>query len=240
LFVRHACFVAVFVGASTQAGAEPPREDLSAVRSQIGWGASINPDRVRISSEGGWNGGDQRVVVSAVVEATVFPRASVLVNATYGGLTDHTRPAMGVAYQLLDPRTSMTGARISMSYKPEGFSEPEGELESVLVLSRRIGGDALRAMVAYGQDPERRESDVEGGASYLHRIGSDFLVGGTMRYRRGLVLRAGEPLWDLIGGVVGGMAFGRSRIELLIGDDTIKYSSVRSGIVGLVSIGTEL
>lgn len=221
------------------AHAEPSDYDL-ALRSQIAWGPTISPDTVSLSTEGGWNGGDRRAVVSAAVEATLLPRLSLLTNATYGGLTDHARPAIGAAYQLLDPRTSSIGARLSLSYKPEGFTEPEGELESVLILSHQIPGGMVRGMLAYGQDPERNESDVEGGASLVQRVSPDLVIGGTFRYRRGLVIKTGEPSWDALGGVLGGMAIGRARVELMVGADGIKYSSAQWGIVGLVSIGTDL
>lgn len=221
------------------ARAEPADYDLT-VRSQIAWGATVNPDTVSLATEGGWNGGDRRAIVSAAVEATLLPRLSLLANATYGGLTDHTRPAIGAAYQLLDPRTSRIGARLSLSYKPEGFTEPEGELESVLILSHQISGGMVRGMLAYGQDPERRESDVEGGASLVQRVSPDLVIGGTFRYRRGLVIKPGEPSWDALGGVLGGLAFGRTRVELMIGADGIKYTTAQWGIVGLVSIGTDL
>ena len=164
----------------------------------------------------------------------------MVATATYGGLTDHTRPALGAAYQLLDPRDGGIGARLTLSYKPEGFTEPDGEIESVLILSRRIPGGVLRGMVAYGQDPDRHESDAEGGGSLVMRVAPDLVVGGTFRYRRGLVIKPGEPTWDALGGAIGGLAFGRSRIELMLGADGIRYTTAQWGIVGLVSFGTEL
>src|SRR5439155_17842620 len=130
-----------------------------------------------------------------------------------------------------------------IAYKPEGLTEPEGELESVLVLSRRFRGDALRARLAYGQDPEGRESDVEIGGSYLHRASDDFELGATSRYRRAIEVKTtAEPRWDFIGGAVGAYVHDRSRIELLLGVGAIAYtpSVPQTGVVGLVSVGTEL
>jgi len=231
--------VAALLGGPVASRAEPVDAD-PALHSQIGWGASVNPARLGLTTEGGWNGGDRRAVVAATVEATVVARLSVLATATYGGITDHARPALGLAYQLLDPRDGGTGARLTLTYKPEGFTEPDGEIESVLVLSRRLGGGVLRGMVAYGQDADRNESDLEGGASLVQRVAPDVVVGGTFRYRRGLVIKPGEPSWDVLGGAIGGLAFGRSRIELMLGADGIRYATAQWGIVGLVSLGTEL
>jgi len=220
-------------------------DDLATIRSQVGWGASINPDRVGITGEGGYNGGAGRATANATLEATLFSRASVFANVDYGGIIDHARPALGAAFQIIDPRHGNYGLRASFAYKPEGFTEPEGELEGALVGSRRIGADAIRAMVAYGQDPDFNESDVELGTSYLHRASGHLVVGGTVRFRKALKLKMGvvEPDWDFIAGAVGGVWFARhTRAELLVGAYAVAYPgrSTGTGAIGLVSIGTEL
>lgn len=227
---------AIIVVAPGAALADP----LDSLRSQVGWGATVNPDRATLTSEGGWNGGAHRAELRAAAEVTLVPRGSVFVSATYGGLDTHARPAIGAAYQLLDPRTGVVGARLSLAYKTEGFTEPGGELESVLVLSRRFGADALRGMIAYGRDPEGNEADGELGVSYIHAAAAGIVVGGTARYRRGLALRAGEPRWDAIGGGIAGLALGRSRVEVLVGGESVAYAAVQTGVVGLISVGTEL
>ncbi|MDB4957098.1 MAG: hypothetical protein JWO36_4667 [Myxococcales bacterium] len=242
---RGALVLTLVVAAPMTGHADPfaDQADLATVRSQIGWGTSINPDRVGVWSEGGWNGGTHRAEVAATVEATVFARASVFATAQYGGVYTNTRPTLGAAYQLIDPRKGANGARISVAYKPEGLTEPEGELESALVLSRRIGGDAFRARLAYGQDPEGRESDAEAGASYMHRLDTSFELGVTSRYRRAIKVKTTvEPRWDFIGGAVGGYVRGRSRFELLLGADSIAHTlgPTQTGVVGLVSVGTEI
>jgi hypothetical protein len=218
-------------------------DDLAALRSQIGWGASINPDRVSFNSEGGYNGGAGRATVSASVEARVIARASVFANVQFGGIYDHGKPAVGAAYQIIDPRKSDYGLRVSGAYKPEGFSEPEGEIEAVVVASRKLGANVVRAMAAYGQDPEGAESDFEVGASYNHRVADRLVVGATTRWRRAIRIKPGkmEPNWDLISGAVGGFVLPhRTRVELLAGVSTVSYATTTTGFLGLVSFGTEL
>jgi hypothetical protein len=234
------CIVVLVIAAPLGAAADPIADDLSTTRSQIGWGATVNPDRVNVWSQGGWDGGVQRAVVSATAEATVYPRASIVVNTSIGETSSNPRPSVGAAYQLIDPRSGVNGARVSLTYKPEGFTEPDGEFESVLVLSRRIAGNALRAMVAYGRDAEGKESDVEVGTSLVHRIASSFIVGGTARYRRGIAIKVGEPRWDTIGGAIGGVVRGRARFEVLVGADAVTYTVMQTGIVGLMSVGIDL
>lgn len=243
--MRPALLVSIVLAAPLAAHADqlPGSDDLATVRSQIGWGPSINPDRVRIWTEGGWEGGDRRAEVAATVEATILSRASVFATAQFGGVEDRSRPALGAAFQVIDPRKSANGARISVAFKPEGFTEPEGEIESVLVLSRRFAGDAVRAMLAYGQDPEGRESDAEAGGSYIHRLTGSFELGATSRYRHAIKVKTtAEPRWDLIGGAVGGYVQGSSRVELMLGVESIAYTPdpAKTGLLALVSVGTEL
>src|SRR5439155_18098362 len=121
---RSALVVAIVMAAAVTARADTlaDSDELATTRSHIGWGTSINPDRVGIWSEGGWNGGDHRAEANATVEATVFARTSVFATAQYGGVYTNARPTLGAAFQLIDPRTSRNGARISIAYKPEGLT----------------------------------------------------------------------------------------------------------------------
>jgi hypothetical protein len=218
-------------------------EELSTVRSQIGWGTSVNPDRVGVATEGGWSGADHQAEVAATAEATVIPRTSVFVTMQYGSAPATTRPAIGAAYQLVDPRHGSNGARITVAYKPEGLTEPEGELEGGLVLSRQLGADSARVRAAYGQDPGGRESDVELGASYIHDLGSGLELGATSRFRHALEVKTAlAPRWDAFGGVVGGWVVRRSRVEVLLGVNAVAVTPDPpvTGVLALVSLATEL
>jgi hypothetical protein len=218
-------------------------DDLSTVRSQIGWGTSVNPDRVGVATEGGWSGADHQAEVAATAEATVIPRTSVFVTMQYGGASATTRPAIGAAYQLVDPRHGPNGARITVAYKPEGLTEPGGEIESGLVLSRQIGADSARLRGAYGQDPEGRESDAELGASYIHDLGAGVEIGATSRFRHALKVKTAlEPRWDVFGGAVGAWVVHRSRVEVLLGVNTVGVTPAPpvTGVLALVSLATEL
>jgi hypothetical protein len=241
------CLAILFVVTPLVASAQPldQADDLATVRSQIGWGTSVNPDRVGVWTEGGYNGGDHRAEVDATVEAAVLPRASVFATSQFGGeyVYSNPRPSVGAAYQIVDPRNGPNGARVTVAYKPEGFTESEGEIESVLVLSRKIRSDTVRVRVAYGQDPEGRESDAEGGGSFMHRATDHIVVGASSRYRHAIKVKTNlEPRWDLISGAVCGYVAGRSRVEVLVGVDSIAYtpSPAQTGMVGLLSVGTEL
>lgn len=227
--------VLVLVCIATPAAAD----ELMTLRSQVGLGASIAPDRANLASEAGYDGAAGKATAKATVEATLVGHFSVLAAASY---EDRARPTLAGAYQFTDPRTSPIGTRLLVAYKPEGFTESEGEIESTLVLSRLIGANTARALFAYGQDPDGHESDWELGGSYMHRATDMLSFGGSARYRRAIKLKTGanEPAWDCLGGAVAGLSFGHSRVEVLLGADSIKLTQVQTGFVGLVGVGAEL
>src|SRR5262245_47098967 len=133
-------------------------DDLS-LRSQIGFGASLKPNVVSLSSDGGYDGAAGKAIGNVGVEAAIYKGLSIRASAGLGGLVKSCgRPAIGAAYQFLDPHTAPVGLRLSVTYKPEGFTEPEGEIESVAVITRLIGKDSVRAFTAFGGDPEFAES----------------------------------------------------------------------------------
>ena len=231
---------AIAVAGSSPARADPARSDLSLERSQIGWQQTLAPDHVSLASESGWDGAARRAVVDAAVEATVWRHASVFATMSYVEIDRQARPGLGRAFQLVDPATTRNGARISVAYKPEGFSEPGGELESILVLSRRLDGRVVRAMLAYGRDVEGSESDGELGGSYLQRERSWLYLGATARIRYGIATRPGDPRWDAIAGGLAGIEVSSSRLELLVGSDTLAEPSPRSGLVALIGVGCTL
>ena len=230
---------------ATPALADPdPAPEDAALHSSVGWGNSVNPHLVSLSTEAGYDGAQQRAEATALVEATLFWRVSAFAAVTYGEeTTGASRPAIGAAVQIIDPRTSPVGVRVSSAYKPEGFSEPEGELETIIVLSHMFDRNVARVFGAFGTDPDGNESDVEAGAGYLHRVTNNIVVGATTRYRYAIAVKNNTgPRWDFIGGGVGDYAFGRWRLEVLLGGGATHVigESVSGGLLGLASVGVDL
>ena len=187
-------------------------EDNASLHSSVGWGQTVVPERISLTTEAGYDGAQQRTDATALVEAAIISRLGVFAAVTYGEeTTGASRPAIGAAYQFTDPRTAAVGTRLSVAYKPEGFSEPEGEIETIGMFSHFVGRDLSRAFVAYGRDPDGHESDVEVGAGYLHPMADLFVVGVTTRYRYAIAFKGTGPRWDFIGGVVGDLAIRKWR-----------------------------
>jgi hypothetical protein len=232
--------ILVVITAGT-AYADPPYED-AALHSSVGWGQTVVPERVSVTTEAGYDGAQQRAEATGLVEARLVSRLSVFTAVTYGEeSTGASRPAIGAAFQITDPRTTVLGARISTAYKPEGFSEPEGELETIAVLSHLFARDVARAFVAYGRDPDGRESDVEAGAGFLHRVDDNWIAGVTTRYRYAIALKDPTgPKWDFIGGGVADLVLDRWRLEVLVGAGVVDTAAVSTGLLALGSVGIDL
>ena len=223
-------------------------DDNLTVRSQIGLAPTVVPDKAQLTTQLGFEGAGSvasRGEATGLVEATLLPRLSVFAAVQYGDeAAGASQPSIGVAYQIADPRTAAIGARISVAYKGEGFSELDGESETVLMLSKLHGADLGRVMLAYGFDPDFHDSDGEFGASYLHAVASDVALGATSRLRYAFASNPDGGLrWDLFGGAAGEVTFGHWRIEALAGVssvDLVMSGSVKTGAFGLVSVGYDL
>jgi hypothetical protein len=229
------------VTVGSPAFADPAPEEVAALRSSVGWGQTVAPDRASLSTEAGYDGARQLADATGHLEVTLIPRLSVFAAVTYGEETaGASRPALGAAFQITDPRTTWLGARISTAYKPEGFSEPEGEIETILVLSHLLSTDVARTFVAYGRDPDGHESDVELGLGYLHPLTDAWLVGLTSRGRYAIQLKDVGPRWDLIAGAVGDFVVNQWRFEVLVGGGAVDTSGVSTGLIALGSAGIDL
>jgi hypothetical protein len=68
-------------------------------------------------------------------------------------------------------------------YKPEGFTEAEGEIELVAAFGRRFGRLATFANLVYGQDLEATERDGELRLAALYSVSSSVQAGFDSRLR---------------------------------------------------------
>src|ERR1043166_2757663 len=63
------------------------------------------------------------------------------------------RPGIGGAAQFLDERKHGVAGSAYVSYKAEGFTEGEGEIEGLVSFGKQFGGLHSTLNLAYGQDP---------------------------------------------------------------------------------------
>jgi hypothetical protein len=129
---------------------------------------------------------------------------------------------------------------IGIFYKAEGFTETEGEIESVVSIGRRIGGVALLGNVVYGQDPDGNEHDGELRAAVLHHAGR-FVLGVDTRVRFALGAQHGraatvEPTVDLAAGPLATVVVGSVALFVEAGPRLVRFAD-RGTAVGISGIG---
>ena len=142
-------------------------------------------------------------------------------------------------------RHAVDGA-VSIFYRAEGLTEPEGEIETVLSLGRRIGRTTVIGNVAYGQDPEGRERDGEVRAATLARISERLSVGVDGRWRFDLGSDAGrlvashEARYDLDAGPVAALTLGAIAVTGHAGVSAVGRADGRAaaGLIALAGLGT--
>jgi hypothetical protein len=114
----------------------------------------------------GYDGALRQPLFLSAAGATLWGPLAIHGGAMFESDRARLGPMIGVDV-LLTRGAGGPIASLSLSYKAEGFSEPEGEIEGAFSLAETIGHAALYSVLLYGQDPEARDRDAEigGGAS---------------------------------------------------------------------------
>ena len=99
-------------------------------------------------------------------------------------------------------------------YRPEGFTEAEGEIEFALAFARHFGRLGTFANLFYGQDPEAAERDGEMRLAALYAVSSAVHAGFDARLRFDLGSEEGKRRaeggaeYDLVLGPTANVALG--------------------------------
>jgi len=148
--------------------------------------------------------------------------------------------------QLLTQQRHAVDGSLSVFYRAEGLTEPEGEIETVIAIGRQLGPTALIGNLAYGQDPEGRERDGEIRGAVLTRFGRHFLAGVDGRWRfdlgsdRAKLRAANEPTFDLDAGPVAAMTLGPISVLAHSGVSVVRRlgQDATAGLIALGGLGT--
>lgn len=203
-------------------------------------GPSLAPDVAMARAEVNWSGASGTASAGARAEVRLWRALSVFAGAAGGfaGEASRVRPNVGAAYQLLDPRRDAVGLRVQMEYKPEGLVEPEGEIETAVALSRRIGRGAISLTAVYGQDPEATEQDAELALEGRAPITARATLGFAARGRRSLgTPKNGEPRADALAAPFAAIALGRYQIAAACGVAAIERPDTTTAVGVLTSLG---
>jgi hypothetical protein len=152
------------------------------------------------------------------------------------------RPSGGLRVQALRQERHGIDMSVGAFYRPEGFTEAEGEFEAVVAFGRRIQRWALVANLVYGQDPEgaERDGEVRLAAQYdvvprLH-IGLDTRLRFDLGSEEGKRKQEGEAEFDFIAGPLLTYTLGYVALVANAGVHGVGASSFQTGFVGLAGL----
>jgi len=197
--------------------------------------AAIEKQAALGSAVGGYDGAHGAGVFEAAAEVRVFGPVALRGGAVYSSAADRLRPSLGARVQALrESRHGVDGA-VGVAYRPEGFTEPEGELEAVFSVGSHLGATYLIGNLAYGQDPEGNERDGEVRLAALHPLGP-LLVGGDARARfdLGSAAAKNEPRLDAVIGPVASYVAGPVSLLVQGGASALKLRGAPTKIGALV------
>jgi hypothetical protein len=153
------------------------------------------------------------------------------------------RPTIGGRVQLLRQERHGIDGSFSVFYRPEGFTEPEGEIESFVSLGRRWDRVSLFGNLVYGQDPEGNERDGEIRFASLYGTGR-WAFGLDSRFRFAIGTQRGpnaavEPKFDLLAGPIASATVGPVAFFAMGGPSVLKVTgSTSSGVAALGGLGS--
>src|SRR3954470_10242349 len=143
----------------------PPPEIADAVRDGALLASTLTP-RVGGTAAlavgfAGYDRARSAPIGNATAEVRVWGPFALRGGAEYSSARREPRPSIGGRVQLLRQERHGIDGSLSVFYRPEGFTEPEGEIETFVSVGRRFDRIAVLANLVYGQDPEGNERDGE-------------------------------------------------------------------------------
>jgi hypothetical protein len=206
---------------------------------------TLSPEVGKTAALGDVSGGYDSAAAAprflSFAEVRVYGPFAARVAVTSNEEGEALRPSVAGRAQFLDQQRHGVTAAVALAFKAEGFTEPEGELETTLSLGRRFGRSLLIANLVYGQDPEGRERDAEVSAAWLVRLATWAHVGVDGRGRFDLSPAiAEEPRYALDVGPVSNLALGPLALSTHVGLSSLARAEQepRFGVVATAGLGT--
>jgi len=225
-----------------------PEEEAVAARAPAADDA-FTPGLTRSSAQGrgittgvvSYNGASKTTTVDLNGEVQVFGPVRLVLRVD--NVFDKARPGIGAAVQWLDERKHGVSSSAYFSYKAEGFTEPEGELEGLVSFGKQLGAVHGTLNIAYGQDPEGRERDGELALGLHIEPMRGLFTGIIGRYRDALGSN-GDKLTGIQRDALGGVSatyvigsFGVTGTAGIAGIKTVDSGSMQTGAEAALSVG---
>jgi len=220
-------------------GAPPPTIEALRDGTTLPFGLVATREHMRAVATGfgGYDGAREAGILEFAAAVRLWGPISIHGGGVYVSSADEVRPSLGGMVQLLTQPRAGIDMSLSVTYRPEGLTEPEGEIETALQVGRRAGAASLVGSATYGQDPEGNERDGELRAAALFPAGPT-LVGADLRGRLAFSRPDGseEPDYDVVAGPVVVLPIQRFALTGLVGATVVGAAddSRQTGVLGLL------
>jgi hypothetical protein len=190
----------------------------------------------------GYDGARSAPIGSATAEVRVWGPFAIRGGAEYSDTRREARPTIGGRVQLLRQERHGLEGSLSVFYRPEGFTEPEGEIETFVSLGRRFERVSVFGNLVYGQDPEGNERDGELRFASLYAAGRWTLgIDSRLRFAIGTqrsAMAQAEPKLDLFGGPLAAATVGPIALFAQAGPSVLEVTGATSaGVAALGGVG---
>lgn len=176
--------------------------------------ARTDSQRGYLVAFGGYDSARESAQAEALVDVSIFKWLALRAGFLYTQQPNQTRPTLGARVQALRQESAGLDLGVGAYYRPEGFTEAEGEIELVVAVARRFGRLGTFANLVYGQDPEAEERDGEVRLGALYAVNPSLQAGFDARLRfdlgseEGKRREEGGAEYDLVFGPTASYAIG--------------------------------
>jgi len=207
--------------------------------------AGIGDARAHAVTIAGYDSVRSTGTFESATEVRVWGPLSLRAGAVYTNGDRTLRPSVGGRLQALREGRHGVDLAAGVFYRPEGLTEPEGEIESVVSVGRHLGSVYALGNLLYGQDPEGNERDCEVRVAALRPTGSRFLLGidGRVRFDLGsnaaTLARHNEATFDSYAGPLAGAQLGPVMVSAQGGPAVMRRNSATSyGAFAVLGVGS--
>jgi hypothetical protein len=191
---------------------------------------------------GGYDSARRSAQFEALADVTIIGPLAARVGVLYSERPNSFRPSLGLRVQALSQEKMGLDMGIGAFYRPEGFTEAEGEIELVLAFGRTFGRLGTFANIVYGQDPEGAERDGEVRLGALYAVTELLQAGLDARLRLDLGSEGGDRRteggaeYDVIVGPTASYALGPIAAIAQAGFSVFGTQQAKLGAVALLGV----
>ncbi|HMI89992.1 MAG TPA: hypothetical protein VK509_01455 [Polyangiales bacterium] len=195
---------------------------------------------------GGYDGARDSALLEGRGEVTVYGPIALRIGVLYSADPEKLRPTVGARVQALTQDDQGIDMSVGAFYKPEGFTEGEGEIEAVLAFGRRFGRIDLIGDLVYGQDPEGRERDGEVRLAELYMATPRLELGVDSRLRFDLgteedqLEAEGGAEYDLVAGPLASYTLGEIALSAEAGISVLGTPKTQVGLLAMLGVAGSL